>query len=229
MNNIEQDVLLTSCRNEKIRKIISEIKKYEFFDTSLEETQDSYLEDELIVIVGDSKYPSKSKGVSVNNLTPFGIYKKYKFSEIAFLCNQKTIELFSIVGLLFDSMDDAAELINILLCQNLMDAFAKYLFYEKRLILVNASGQIVLIDNLLAVYKKHKILFCCGKKKGYGVKSFKHINGSKTNRKSDVYMRLKHPSSRSYQSGFINACSCYLDRTFIDKGSNLRIQTFKLF
>jgi hypothetical protein len=163
------------------------------------------------------------------NAKAFGVYNNYGFSEVAFLCDRKTIELFSIIGIFFDSIDKAAFLINMLIANNLIDAFAKYLYYEKNVLLVNANGSSKDIDKLLAKFCKHKVMFCWGKKKGYSLRNLPHLNKKKTGKKYDFFIRLKHPSSRSYTTGFENTSSCYLDRTFNDDMSNLTIQSFRIF
>ena len=172
-----------------------------------------YLGKELIVFVGDKKYPSRKLGKTPINVNAFGIYNKFNFSEVAFLCDTKTIELFSIIGILYGSVDIAAEIIKYLLDNNKMDKFAKYLFYIKRVVLVNAGGKIAALDNLLKTYPNHKVCFCCGHSKKYKITHLPHLNIAKTAKttvkKYDKFIWLLHPSSRSYRNGFVNACSCY--------------------
>ena len=110
-----------------------------------------------------------------------------------------------------------------------MDAFAKYLFYEHNVMLVNANGNLQNIDNVLAKFPNHKVLFCWGKKKCHAITKLNNLKRGKTNKKYDYIIRLKHPSSHSYASGFENTCSCYMDRTYRDTLSNLSIQDFKIF
>lgn len=192
-----------------------------------------YLGKELIVFVGDKKYPSRKLGKTPINVNAFGIYNKFNFSEVAFLCDTKTIELFSIIGILYGSVDIAAEIIKYLLDNNKMDKFAKYLFYIKRVVLVNAGGKIAALDNLLKTYPNHKVCFCCGHSKKYKITHLPHLNIAKTAKttvkKYDKFIWLLHPSSRSYRNGFVNACSCYWDHSYKDIKSNLTIQDFKVF
>lgn len=211
-----------------IEQIIIKVEKYQNIkDVDLTSLVD--YDKEIIVVVGDAKYPLRTKGVAINNVAPFSIYQSNNFSEVAFLCDKKTLELFSIIGVFFDSIDKAAMLINELLNKKLMDSFAKYLFFEHNVMLVNANGTTKDIDNLLGLFKNHKVLFCWGKKKGYGIKFLTNLNKTKTNKKYDRFIRLNHPSSKSYIRGFENTCSCYLDRTYKEKMSNLSIQDFKIF
>ena len=215
--------------NLSIKSLVEEIKKYENYKPPTNDLVEMSDNEEIVVIVGDSRYPNRGQGVSPKNVNPFGIYNFFGFNEVAFLCDIKTLELFSIVGILFDSLDDAANLINELLNAQLMDAFARYLWYEKRVMLVNANGTLSNIDNLLGAFKNHKILFCWGKKKGYSVRAIKNLSKAKSRRKYDSFMRIKHPSPHSYMNGFVKACNCYMDRTYRDKMSNLTMQDFKIF
>lgn len=220
--------------NAEINKIIEEVKKYlPYVNETALPTNNLTSEEELILIVGDKKYPQRSRTPSPQNTKAFGAYSALGFNEVAFICDQKTLELFSIVGIFFDSMDKAALLIAELLKQNLTDAFSMYLLYQKHVMLVNANGTTKQIDDLLKKYPKHKVLFCWGSKKGYGIKHLSHLNKSKTkinNKwKYNCFIRLNHPSSRSYQTGFSKTCSCYMDRSFEYEMSNLKIQDFKIF
>lgn len=214
-----------------VENILKSVVKYQHIDTNgapLIPLEIDYNK-ELIVVVGDVKYPQRSNNGSAINASAFPVYSNYGFSEVAFLCDRKTIELFSIIGIFFDSIDKAALLIAELLNRKLMDAFAKCLFFDYNVMLVNANGSMGSLDNLLSAFKNHKVLFCWGKKKGYGITFLANLNKSKTNGRFDFFIRLKHPSSHSYRSGYENACSCYMDRTYDDKMSNLTIQSFKIF
>ena len=217
-----------SVNTDLIEQIIVKVEKYQNITDSELSYKTNY-DKEMIVVVGDAKYPPRSKGISIKNVAPLGIYISCNFSEVAFLCDKKTLELFSIVGVFFDSVDKAAMLINVLLKKKMMDAFAKYLFFEHNVMLVNANSSTTDIDSLLGVFKNHKVLFCWGKKKGYGIKFLANLNKTKTNKKYDCFIRLNHPSSKSYIKGYENTSSCYLDRTYKDKMSNLSIQDFKIF
>ena len=59
-------------------------------------------------------------------------------------------------------MDKASLLIAELLNKKLMDAFAKCLFFDYNVMLVNANGTTGSLDNFLSAFKNHKVLFCCG-------------------------------------------------------------------
>ena len=200
----------------------------EFNFKNYAENSDLQFEKELIVFVGQSKYPTRKKGKSPINVKPFGIYNKYSFGEVAFLCDIRTIELFSIMGILCGSIDLAVIIINYLLNNSLMPKFAQYLYCRKGVVLVNANGQISKIDRLLNDFKNHKVCFCCGKST-FKSSSFTALNTTKTKGKYDKILQLLHPSSNSYRTGFDNACRCFWDHTYVDRNSNLTIQDFRVF
>lgn len=224
LTRLDNSILIaTKSADEMIKKIIDDIIKFgndEVGASPIYNVLD--YKKKLTVIVGESKYPNKK------NVGPFGPYNQYGFSEVAFLCYQKTLELFSVIGILFDSIDMAAMLITELLNNNLMDAFAKYLFYKHNVVLVNASNAIQNLDNLLAAFKNHIVLFCWGKKHHSKITSINNLSTKQTNNRFDCFACLNHPSSRSYQNGSTSTCACYMDRTFRDQASNLKIQDFKI-
>ena len=92
----------------KLDRIIIEIE-------SQNENEYSFSENEkIILIIGDSPYSPKI----AKNISPFGIYNTYNFNEVAFITNTKTLDMYSIVGILFGSIDDASMLINKLVQKN---------------------------------------------------------------------------------------------------------------
>lgn len=219
-----------------IERLIEEIEKSNYCESPEDvncqvydnlENNKVLKDDSFIVFIGDDKYPSKKKSTYSINVSSFGMYTKYGFNCVAFLGSQKTLELYSIVGILMGSMDDAASLIEKLYARNLMNNFAKYLLYTKHVILVNANGQINEINSLLKNYKNHKVFLCCGKK--YTLKSFTTMNKTRTNRKRNFIFIANHPSSKSYISSCSKTCSTYLSRKYFDSASNLTIGDFKVF
>lgn len=212
------------CLLIKINNIIEDVKS---FSTCCNISDVDKLE-EVIVIIGDSAYPQNNK-VNPINVQPFGIYSFFSFNEVAFLCNKRTLELYSILSIMLDSMDGASILIESLLNLNLMDTFAKYLWVKKHVLLVNAAQQQNNITALLNTYKNHKVLLCCGQKK-YPIKYFLTLN--KTKNKSNKYtyfMRVNHPSSKSYKTGYENNCLTYFDRKFKHNSSALSLYDFIVF
>ena len=202
----------------KLDRIIIEIE-------SQNENEYSFSENEkIILIIGDSPYSPKI----AKNISPFGIYNTYNFNEVAFITNTKTLDMYSIVGILFGSIDDASMLINKLVQKKLMDKFAKYLFFKKNVMLVNVVGQQTNIDNLLGKYRNH-IIFFCSNKKNIKLKNFKNINKKKTNNRYDCVFMANHPGSNSYRSGYKNSCETYFEHLYNDSKSNLKISDFKVF
>lgn len=213
---------------ESIETIFEDIKQF-----AIEFEENNYYchvedkEQKVWVFIGDDAYP-QTRTVNPKNITPFGVYSSLNFSEVAFLCNTRTLELFSILGIMFDSLDGAAQLIDLLLQNQLMDCFAKYLWYRKRVLLVNAKNQKTQIDALLTTYNNYNVFLCCGKK--HKLKSFITLSNSRNSQFKHLnFMVVNHPSPQAYQTGFNSTCRCYMDRTFTDSLSNLSLQDFMVF
>ena len=214
---------------ENIEKIFEDIKHFalEFEENhfSLIETDDTH--QKVWVFIGDEAYP-QNRLVNPSIIAPFGVYSTLNFSEVAFLTNTRTLELFSVLGIMFDSLDAAAQLIDLLLNSQLMDCFAKYLWYKKRVLLVNANNQKNQIDVLLTLYSNYNVFLCCGQK--HSLKSFITLNKAKNNQFKHLnFMVVNHPSPQAYRSGFNSTCQCYMDRTYADPLSNLSLQDFVVF
>lgn len=212
---------------EEIEKIFEDIKRFavEFEDNSSFSDEDK--EQKVYVFIGDSAYP-QNRAVNPSIIPPFNFYSNFNFSEVAFLSSTRTLEMYSILGIMFDSIDGAAQLIGLLLQNNLMNVFAKYLWYKKRVLLVNAENQKKQIDCFLSQYLNYNVYLCCGKK--HKLKSFTALSNSKTKQHRHFnFLIANHPSPRSYQTGFNKNCQCYMDRTYSDHLSNLTLQNFVIF
>ena len=89
-------------------------------------------------IVGESPYPNAK-----NIITPFpfpkSIYCKEKIPEIAFLSGNYTADMFLVCGILFNSLDKAAQFIEWLLPQGVskIAEFGEYLFINHRILMFN--------------------------------------------------------------------------------------------
>ena len=71
---------------------------------------------QIIVFVGDSKYPARTN--LITNVPPFGLYSKYGFSVVAFMCDKLTLEMCSIMAVLFGSVDAGARFAVFLVLKN---------------------------------------------------------------------------------------------------------------
>ena len=211
-----------------IQNIFEDIKQ---FAIKFEENNSYLIEDDtnqkVWVFIGDKAYP-QTRIVNPLNIAPFGIYSLLNFSEVAFLCDTRTLELFSVLGIMFDSLDGAAQLIELLLQNQLMDVFAKYLWYKKRVLLINADNQKPQIDVLLTKYSNYNVFLCCGQR--HKLKSFATLSKSRNKHFKHLnFMVVNHPSPQAYQTGFNSTCQCYMDRTYSDPLSNLSLQDFVVF
>lgn len=222
--------------NEDMQNIFQEIEQFKnelkdienkFKENGDKDIKNEEYKEKVWIFIGDAPYP-QNRSTNPTNIPHFGIYSIYKFSEVAFLCNKRTLELYSIIGVLFNSLDAASQLIDFLLSKNYMDIFAKYLWYKKRVLLVNANNQKLQIEDLLKNFNNYNVFLCCGQK--YKLSDFPTLNKSKTKQfRHFNFMIVNHPSPRSYQTGFDNTCKCYMDRTFVDNKSNLSFKDFVLF
>jgi hypothetical protein len=214
---------------EDIEKIFEDIQQFaiEIERSTFCKTEEVDEKQKVYVFIGDKAYP-QNRAVSPSIILPFAFYSNLKFSEVAFLSNSRTLELYSILGILLDSLDGAAQLIDLLLQNSLMDVFAKYLWYRKRVLLVNATNQKTQIDAFLKQYSNYNVFLCCGQ--SHTLKSFATLNQSRSKHyKHFNFMVVNHPSPRAYQTGFDSTCRCYMERTYADRLSNLTIQDFSFF
>lgn len=213
--------------NKRAEEIYIEIVEFEKELNSALENSDRLngqpAEEQIIIFFGDAPYPNRN----VKNISAFTIYKRYNFNEVAFLCNVRKLELFSIVGIMCGSFDVASKLVGMLLANNKMDIFAKFLWYKKRTLLINVNNNSKNVDSLLKNYQNHKVMMCCGCK--YKIKKFNTLNKKKTNRKYDNIFLTNHPGHRAYIKGSNKCCQTYLEMSYQDKASNLTLKQFQIF
>lgn len=184
--------------------------------------------EQIIVFIGDSKYPNR-KNNAVTNVSPFGLYKTLKFSEVAFMCDGLTLEMCSIMAILFGSMDIGAHFAKLLLFHGLVDNFCRYLLYVKHVFLVNFSNQTTQLENLFGRYKNHLVFKCNGQGSEKEIKDLLNLNTDESNEKYNCIFEAIHPSSKSYIHGFVKACETYLTLEYCDNKSNLKLNDFKVF
>lgn len=89
--------------------------------------------------------------IQVQSTFPF--YKNNGFNHVAFLTTDYTLDLLSILSILFDSTDKAAEVLKAINCKLIPDdKFAKYLLEKKNTILINSKGNVKNIKRLITNY-----------------------------------------------------------------------------
>ena len=92
---------------------------------------------EIILLIAHKNYPNNSN-ISSSGIT---FYDKYKINEIAFLSNEFSLPLFSIISLILQSHIKASLLIDKMInAKNGMYFFAKYLQNYHNMFLINECG-----------------------------------------------------------------------------------------
>ena len=195
----------------KVLLLINEIDSYD-------SQNDFPSKDKTIkIIIGDDVYPSKFiQNTSTNNI-PF--YKNNGFNHVAFLTKNYTLDLLSILSILFDSTDKAAEVLKAINCGIIPDdKFAKYLLEKKNTILINSKGNVQNIKRLITNYPNNIILFV-------GSQSHKRCSKFATR-----YLSLYHCSPKNYAQHSYDCISsyfCHDSKGFANYG-NVKIKDFKI-
>lgn len=168
---------------------------------------------EIILLIAHKNYPNNSN-ISSSGIT---FYDKYKINEIAFLSNEFSLPLFSIISLILQSHIKASLLIDKLLnAKNGMYFFAKYLQNYHNMFLINECGNEKNIQNILSDFPKQKVLLI----------GSEHCNTLWENRSS--IMRIPHPGNQAYVYKPKDCCDTYFTFTFEDKNSTLTLNDFRI-
>ena len=161
------------------------------------------------IIIGESPYPTPANLVLAK---PKSSYAKLSIPEVAFLSNNDTLDMYLVLGILFDSIDIATEVVKYLQTNNItMDLFAEYLFSKFKVLFVNRynlngkkrySNRDSMIKGILAQYTNNIILVIGNKKTkfiGNLVRQSKCLN-------------VIHCSTSAYSQKYSLWCDTYIKR-----------------
>lgn len=161
------------------------------------------------LIIGDAPYKNPHDVVISANL----IYSPFN-NQVAFLCDTYKASLFFVLSVLCGSHDKAKELLNYIHKNNIpMSDVAEWLFYHKKMILVNRNDingnkvYTTAIQNLIS-NKKLKIskVLILGNNQSRTSKtllSYLSTHGI-------MYEQIIHPSPHAYATNTTDWCSVYL-------------------
>lgn len=179
---------------EKLNELVEEI------DNCETETNDKNRV--LRLIVGDDVYPS----IKNTQTTNIGFYKDHHFNEAAFITKEYTLDLLSILSILFGSTDLALGIMQLLKNESVSDEkFVRYLL-SKNIVMVNQKHN---IDEIKAVLKEynHKVLFV-GKKATKKLKKY-----------TKSYLTILHCSPKNYSRYGEKCIKTYFSRN-IERDDN---------
>lgn len=175
-------------------------------------------------IIGESPYPNAQ-----NVITPFpqSTYHNENIPEIAFLSKNYTADMFLVCGILFNSLDNAAQFIEWLLPQGTskIAEFGEYLFIKHKILMFNRYGlskglktnRDKLVIQLFNKYAPSNVL----------------VIGEKTTKKFDqlvnaIECRVIHPNAKNALLYAHDWCKTYFCRRDFNSNNKSRLIDFKL-
>ena len=175
-------------------------------------------------IIGESPYPNAK-----NVITPFSqsTYHSEKIPEIAFLSKNYTADMFLVCGILFNSLDNAAQFIEWLLPQGTskIAEFGEYLFINHRIVMFNRYG----LSRGLKLYRDKLVIQLFKKYAPSNVL----VIGKKTTKKFDklvnaIECRVIHPNAKNALLHAHDWCETYFCRRDSNSNNKSRLIDFKL-
>ena len=175
-------------------------------------------------IVGESPYPNTNNVIPP---LPNSTYANNNIPEIAFLSQNYTADIFLVCGILFDSLDKAAQFIEWLLPQGApkIAEFGEYLFISHRILMFNRYGLSMgiktnrdkLVRQLFQSYAPSKVL----------------VIGKKTTKKFDnlvnaIECRVIHSNAKNALLSADEWCNTYFCRKNNIQQNSICLLDFKL-